>query len=119
MQAVKGVVAKLQGASLLACAKPLPEALGDEILHFYPHPQREKLGGFWVANFLSYFPKEKWLKIWALPKLPKFSPHFPRQVKKFITWNSLWGGTSCNASFCRKMRGRKVTGRQLSVPIFH
>ena len=21
-----------------SCAKPLPEDLGDEILHFYPHP---------------------------------------------------------------------------------
>ena len=48
---------------VINCAKPLPEDLGDELLHFYPHPQREKLGGFLVANFLSFFPKEKWLKI--------------------------------------------------------
>ena len=34
------------------CAKPLPEDLGDEILHFSATPQREKLGGFLVANFL-------------------------------------------------------------------
>ena len=26
-----------------------------------PTPQREKLGGFLVANFPSDFPKEKWL----------------------------------------------------------
>ena len=29
---------------------------------FTPTPQREKLGGFLVANFLSYFPKENGLK---------------------------------------------------------
>ena len=74
---------------------PLPEDLGDEILHFYPHPQREKLGGFLVANFLSYFPKENGLKF-VSPKTSKTSPHFPRQGKKFITWNSLWGATSGN-----------------------
>ena len=27
----------------------------------------------------------------SLPKLPKMSPPFPRQGKKFVTWNSLWG----------------------------
>ena len=48
--------------SISYCAKPLPEDLGDDILHFYPTPQREKLGGFLVAKFLSYFPKDKWLK---------------------------------------------------------
>ena len=58
---------------------------------FTPTPQREKLGGFLVANFLSDFPKEKWLKICHSPKPPKSSPHLPRQGKKFITWNSLWG----------------------------
>ena len=40
-------------------------------------------------NFLSYFTKEKWLKICHSPNLRK--AHLPRQGKKFITWNSLWG----------------------------
>ena len=39
---------------------------------FTPTPQREKLGGFLVANFLSFFPKEKWLEICHSPKLRKF-----------------------------------------------
>ena len=38
---------------------------------FTPTPQREKLGGFWVANFLSYFPKENRLKICHSPNLRK------------------------------------------------
>ena len=65
----------LQNARFLwakSCAKPLPEDLGDEILHFYPHPQREKLGEFLVENFLSYFPKENRLKICHSQTFRKF-----------------------------------------------
>ena len=39
---------------------------------FTPTPLREKLGGFLVANFLSDFPKEKWLKICHSPNFRKF-----------------------------------------------
>ena len=37
-----------------------------------PTPQREELGGFLVANFLSYFPKENGLKLVT----PKTSENF-------------------------------------------
>ena len=54
-------------------AKPLPEDLGDEIISlFTPTPQREKLGGFLVANFLSHFPKKNGLKFVT----PKTSENF-------------------------------------------
>ena len=41
-----------------------------------PNFRREKLGGFLVANFLSHFPKEKWLKICHSSNLRKFH-HIP------------------------------------------
>ena len=78
--APNALLVRLSGLEPKRCAKPLPEDLGDENLHFCPTPQREKLGGFLVSNFLAYFP----------PKLPKISPRFPRRGKKFITWNLLW-----------------------------
>ena len=54
-----------------------------------PTPQHEKLGGFLVANFFHIF-QGKWLKFCHSPNFRNF--HFiPRQGKKFITWNSLWG----------------------------
>ena len=42
-----------------------------------PTPQREKLGGFLVANFLSYFPKENGLKFVA-----------PRTSENFTTFST-------------------------------
>ena len=45
---------------------------------------------FWWQIFFHICPRKTALNL-SLPKLPKFSPHLPRQGKKFITWSSLWG----------------------------
>ena len=64
--------------------------LGDEILHFYPHPPAWKTLWIFGGYFLSYFSKENRLKF-VTPKTSETFTTFPRQGKKFITWNSLWG----------------------------
>ena len=75
-------------------AKPLPEDLGDEILHFIPTPQREKLGEFLVANF-SFFPKEKWLKF-VTPKTSENFTTFSTARKEIYHLELTLGATSRN-----------------------
>ena len=75
------------------CAKPLPEDFGDEILHT---PQREKLGGFLVANLLSYFPKENGLKFVA-PKTSENFTTFSTARKEIYHLEPALGATSRNS----------------------
>ena len=49
--------------TLVGCAKPLPEDLGDEILHFYPHPRAWKTRWSFGCKFSFVFSQGKWLKI--------------------------------------------------------
>ena len=56
-----------------------------------PHPPAWKTRWIFGGKFSFMFSQGKKAYILSLPKPPKFSPHFPRQGKKFITWSSLWG----------------------------
>ena len=78
---------------------------------FTPTPQREELGGFLVANFLSYFPKENGLKF-VTPETSENFTTFPRQGKKLITWNSLCGRLHVKNPRVRKMFCPQFWGRK-------
>ena len=60
---------------------------------FTPTPQREKLGGFLVANFLSYFPRENGLKF-ITPKTSENFTTFSTARKEICHLELALGATS-------------------------
>ena len=67
---------------------------------FDPNPQREKLGGFLVANFVSYFPKENGLKF-VTPKTSKNFTTFSAARKEIYHLELALGATS-RKSVCKR-----------------
>ena len=70
---------------------------------FAPTPQREELGGFLVANFLSYFPKENGLKS-VTPKTSENFTTFSTAKKEIYHLELALGATSRKNS--RRFFGR-------------
>ena len=62
---------------------------------YTPTPQREKLGGFLVANFLSYFPKENGLKF-VTPRTSENFTTFSTARKEIYHLELTLGATSRN-----------------------
>ena len=75
---------------------------------FSPTPQREKLGGFLVANFLSYFPKEKWLRIFHSPNFRKFHHIFHGKERNLSPVPR--SGGDFTQSFCRNQNIAMYSG---------
>ena len=64
---------KLLGWARWHCAKPLPEDLGDEILHFYPHPPAWRARWIFGGKFSFMLSQGKWLKICHSQNFRKFT----------------------------------------------
>ena len=76
------------------CAKPLPEDLGDEILHFSPPPPSvQNSVDFWWQKF-SYFPRKLWLRVCHSKNFRNF--HHIFHGKEIYHLELALGGTSRN-----------------------
>ena len=73
-----------------------------------PTPQREKLGGFLVANFLSYFPKENRLKFVTSQTSENFTT-FSTARKEIYHLELALGATSRNICCFRSHFGASFT----------
>ena len=67
---------------------------------FIPTPQREKLGGFLVANFLSYFPRKIGLKF-VTPKTSENFTTLSTARKEIYHLELALGATSSKNSNCK------------------
>ena len=76
-----------------SCAKPLPEDLGDEILHFTPAPGVKNSVDFWWQIFFRIFPRKNGLKF-VTPKPSEIFTTFSTARKEIYHLELALGATS-------------------------